>query len=527
MTASQYLKQIKFNLVGMPCFVDKFINCHKWKSSNRMLKTDLKILFLLFAVFLTVSFSLPVQAQTTTEFELDPDEVMSLEQAIDISVANNTDIKRALLSVMDADEQVRIAWSEVMPNVSTSATYTRNLEIPVNFLPAEFFGGEAGELIPVAFGTDNNWTGGVTVSQNIFRGEAIVGISSSALYKSAQQENLRATLQQVVTETRKAYYRVLVAEEQLRLQQATVQRIRQNLEENQKRYQAGLVDEYDVLRLEVQLSNQQPLIREAEYNVEQAYRDLKQLLGIPVDMPFKSAGNLNQFDILSEVAAVPENESLKKIDRFTSLPPSDDREVVSTMREQRGDLRMLDVQDELKDREILAIKSRFLPTVTADYNLRWTSAQAGAPVFFEDARRYQTIALTVSLPLFEGFQRRAILSRAFIEKKDIREQQEATERAAKNEYESAKENLDRLFETAAARQKALEQARRGYEIALQRYNEGIGAQIEVNEAELEVREAELNYAQMVFDYLSAKADYDFALGLVPKADQVGSLVNNY
>lgn len=491
-----------------------------------MFATNLKPICFLLTGILSILLSVPTLAQTDMEVDLDPDEILSLEQAIDISVANNSEIKRALFSVMDADEQVRIAWGEVLPTISSSATYTRNLEIPVNFLPAEFFGGEPGELVPVAFGTDNNWQGGVTVSQNIFRGEAIVGISSSSLYKSAQQENLRAVVQEVVTQTRKAYYRVLVAKEQLRLQQSAVQRIRENLDENEKRFEAGLVDEYDVLRLEVQLANQQPLIREAEYEVEQAYRDLKIVLGIPVEMPFQATGNLHRFDLLSDAASVPENESLKNIDRFTSLPSSDGIEVMNTMREHRGDLRMLNVQDELKDREIQAIKSRFLPTLTADYNLRWTAAQPGRPVVFENATRYQTLAFTVSLPLFEGFQRRATLNRTLIEKKDIREQQAATERAARNEYESAIENLNRLFETATARQQALEQARRGYEIALKRYNEGIGSQIEVNEAEQEVREAELNYAQMVFDYLSAKADYDFALGLVPKADQAENISTN-
>src|SRR5690606_2338201 len=105
--------------------------------------------------------------------------------------------------------------------------------------PAEFFGGEPGELIPVAFGTDNNWIGGVTVSQNIFRGEAIVGISSSSLFRLAREEGLRATMQQVVTETRKAYYGVLMAREQLRLVESSVNRIQENLEEARSRFGAG------------------------------------------------------------------------------------------------------------------------------------------------------------------------------------------------------------------------------------------------------------------------------------------------
>lgn len=80
------------------------------------------------------------------------------------------------------------------------------------------------------------------------------------------------------------------------------------------------------------------------------------------------------------------------------------------------------------------------------------------------------------------------------------------------------ENLERIFETAQAREQALDQATRGYDIAQQRFESGLGSQLEVTEAELQVREAELNYSQMVFEFLTTKADYDFALGLVPMAD---------
>src|SRR5699024_10810777 len=104
------------------------------------------------------------------------------------------------------------------------------------------------ELVPLQFGTDNNWRGGISVTQTLFRGEAIVGIGSSKLFKAVQREGLRAASQEIVTQTRLAYYSVLVAEEQLKLQQATVQRLEENLAENQARQKAGLVDEYAVLQ---------------------------------------------------------------------------------------------------------------------------------------------------------------------------------------------------------------------------------------------------------------------------------------
>jgi outer membrane protein len=139
-------------------------------------------------------------------------------------------------------------------------------------LPANIFDPTApeGVLTPVAFGTDNNWQGGFSVNQTLFRGETIIGLSSATIFRTVQQENYRAVSQQIVTQTRVAYYQVLVAKEQLRLQQAQINRLEQNLAENERRNAAGLVDDYAVLQLQVQLSNQRPLLIEAEYSVLEA-----------------------------------------------------------------------------------------------------------------------------------------------------------------------------------------------------------------------------------------------------------------
>jgi outer membrane protein TolC len=469
--------------------------------------------YIFFSVLL-IAVPASVHSQNV-DVDLSQGSTLSIEQAIEIAIANNNDIKRAWFSVEDADEQVRIAWSEVLPEVTTSATYTRNVQLPVTFFPAEFFGGQQGDLVPVTFGTDNDWTGGVSVSQNLFRGEAIIGISSSTLFKAAQQENLRATTQQVVTETRKAYHRVLIAEEQQRLQLASINRLEENLEDNRGRLRAGLVEEYDVLRLEVQLANQRPELRETELAIDQAYRNLKIVTGIPLELNITISGELGSFDIHSEQATDSSNESLKKIDRMNQLSLTKERDIIDLMSELRGDLRILQKQDELKDREITAIKSRFLPTISTTYNLRWTAAQEDPIEPFKDAVRFQTIGLNVSLPIFQGFKRSAEVNRAKIEKKDINQQQMFTKRVALNEYETSVENLNRLFDTADARKQAISQANRGYEIALKRFENGMGSQLEVTEAELQVREAELNYARLVFDYLNAKADYDQVIGLVP------------
>lgn len=477
------------------------------------------------SLFLTAGFIVFSCMNTFAQVEADSllnDAKLTLEDAIQVAVANNPEVNRAILSVRDADELVDIAYSEVYPNISSSLNYTRNFEVPVQFVPGEFFGGAPGTFIPVEFGTDNNWQGGFTVQQNIFRGEVFVGLSTSEIYKAVQQENLRAVTQQVITRTRVAYYQVLVAKEQLRLQETQIKRLEQNLKDNQARQRAGLVDEYAVLQLEVQLSNQRPQLIEARYGVDEAYRSLKVALGIPLEIDFEVKGNLNSFDIMAADVESDENAGIKRVDQMNPFTFEKKHGEWPSLIEDRGDVRVLDARLDLNEKEIQAVKSRFLPTISASYNLQWSAAQSGAPVFFENSSRFQTLGINVSLPLFEGFKRVSDVQRAQIARKDIEVQQRAAKLAAENEIASSAESLNKSYETATARKQALEQAEEGYQRALRRLENGIGSQIEVTDAEVQVRQAEVNYALMVFEYLSAKAEYDLATGRVPFVDVEGA-----
>ena len=425
---------------------------------------------------------------------------ITLEQAIEMALANNPQINRAILAIDDADELLNLARAEVYPDITSSINYTRNIEIPVQFLPAEIFGGPAGTLTPVQFGTDNNWQGGFSVAQNLFKGEAIVALKSSAVFKKVQEENYRSASQQIITQARIAYYAVLAAQEQLRLANAQIERLETNLKENEARAKAGIVDDYAVLQLKVQLSNQKPQQIEAKYAVDEAYRNLNIVMGLPVKFSYKVKGSLNEFDILSETASQPENTHLKNIDRMNPYSFSSTTIDSALLTENRAE------------------KSRFLPTLTASYNLQWSAAEAGTPDFFQDAKRFQTLGVNLSLPLFQGFSRMANLERAQIQYKDIEEQKRMAILMAQNEVASASEELDKIFETASARKQALEQASIGYDRAKKRLENGLGSQLELTEAEIQVREAEVNYAIMVFNYLTAKANYDLATGMVPFVD---------
>ncbi len=439
--------------------------------------------------------------------------VITLDQAIATSLANNPDLRIAKLAVDDSQQLVMLAWAEVMPTITSSINYTRSIELPVQFLPGEFFGGAPGTLVPIKFGADNSWQGGFTVNQTLFRGDAIVAVTSGSVYRLAARENERATAQRTVTATRAAYYAVLAAQAHLAVADASINRLRTNLDENRARAAAGLLDEYDVLRLEVQLANEQPMQAEARDALGAAYRALNQIMGLPVDTPFKVKGNLATLDVFA-MTADEVNSELMSVDRLVPIVPVDQVDVSAN----RGDLRSLDVQRRLKDREIFALKTEFLPNITASYNRQWSDAFNGNVATPHDWNRFQTISVNASLPLFNGMRRVSNTKRAQIQRRTLDEQIRNAEQGARNEVVTSWQRLQRIFETASSRRQAVDQSKRGYDIALARFRNGVGTQLDVNEAEYQYQLAELNYALMVFEYLSAKANYDQSRGVVPFVD---------
>ena len=479
-------------------------------------------LALLFSVSTLNTSAQSIEPQSLSTTNGAPESLtMTLDQAIQTALASNREIRKAALGVKDGDAQVLTAWAEVLPDVSASANYTRNIEIPVNFIPAQVFDPSAppGELVPVQFGTDNNWQGGLTVSQNIFKGQAIIGLSTSRLYKQAQSQNFSLVSQQIITQTRQAYHQALLSKERVELLETSLARLERVLEETKARRDVGLMDDYSVLQIEVQLANQRPSLIEAQNGYKQAIRGLVQILGLPVGADIDIVGDLTSFVISSNSQPTPSNDHLARIDQAnghsaqTLITPS---QVI----DERADIQFLESQVALRQKQLLATKSEFLPSISAVYNLQWSAAQPGTPVIFEDAIRFQTVGLAVSLPIFQGTQRLASISRASIELQTFETDLEQAQVAAAQEIATLQDEFTRLFLSYEARQMALVQAQEGFRRATLRLDSGSGSQLELTEAELQLQEAEFNVVELAHDYLNAKASFDYAIGSVPFSESL-------
>jgi outer membrane protein len=150
--------------------------------------------------------------------------------------------------------------------------------------------------------------------------------------------------------------------------------------------------------------------------------------------------------------------------------------------------------------------------------------QSGSPVFFGDGaqRAYgRQVGVQVSMPLFSGMQRPARTAQQRLVIEQVRTQRALLEDQVEHQVNSFIDQVEEARARARAQRLAVQQARRGFEIATLQYREGISSALELTDAEGALRQSEFNYAEAVHDYLVARARLDEATGNVNVSGTVG------
>lgn len=483
-----------------------------------------------------VAATMPAAVQRTSvppERAPDLGEVpVTLGRVVAVALERNRDILDAGYQVAVAGRQVAEAWSGFYPDLSFSSSFTRNVSPQLSFLPAQIFNPDApeGDFIPVQFAGDNLWNLSIDAEQSLLEPSVFVGVGVAGHFQGLQREALRGRTQQVVTRVRIAFYDLLLAQEDVRLTENSLQRVRQSLEETRAMLDAGVAAEYDELRLEVELANLEPTLGRARNRLTSARRALATELDMDSEAELVVAGDLARIDLEDVGANSPAN---REILDFAGVPesaaaPVDGAriapEVVAGSIGYRSDVRQLEITETLRQAELRIEQAEYLPTVSAFGRYGLAAQQNGSLDFFGNSMQRgstKQVGLRISFPIFSGFSRNARIGqrRATLRQAELQTRL-AADRAAV-EFRNFTDQVREARQRAAGQRKAVAQAQRGYEIVSAQYAEGLSSQLERTDAEVALRTSEFNYAQAVYDYLAARARLDQASGRVPLVDVAG------
>jgi outer membrane protein TolC len=449
---------------------------------------------------------------------------MTIREVVRTALGQSRDMQDARLALEEAQERVSEAWGSVFPTVDFSASYTRNIAPMVSFLPAQIFDptAEEGEFLKVQFGADNAWQSSFVLDQPLFEAQAFIGVGAAGRFKSLQEEVVRGRAQTLVTRVRMAYYNLLLAQEDRRLIENSVNRVRQSLEETEALNRAGLASDYDVLRLQVELANLEPNLRRTENAMNQARRGLAVEMNLEELEGLEVAGSLASMDLDDLEANDAANLEILTLGSQDDPLHVEGEEALSLAFEARSDLRQLELTERLRTAELRVQQADYFPKVSLFGNYQINAQQNGSPDFFGDESSRATskwVGVSVSLPLFSGFQRDARIDQKRALLNQARNQSVLARLQAESQVKSLREQVSEALERAGGQRLAVSQAQRGFEIARAQFREGLSSQLELTDAEVALRQSEFNYAQAVYDYLAFRAQLDEAQGRVPLVDE--------
>lgn len=417
---------------------------------------------------------------------------LSVYDAQQLGLTNNIEVKNARLDVKLAKKKVIETVAIGLPKINGEVNMQQFLEIPTTVIPANMFvaSASADEFTELQFGTEYNSTSTLSASQLVFDGSYIVGLKASSIYKSLSIQSLELTEQQIQDSIAAAYYNVLVAEERKAFLELIADIHQDILDEVSTMYELGLVEDLDVDRMALTLSNMKIQSENMDRMTDVAYLYLKLILGLPLDEEIILTDSLN--NLLSDNQIIQLRE------------PSI---------ENRKEYQLAQTQTQLMKLDLRRFQSQLLPSITAFASYS-NNAYRNEFDFFDEGKWYPSdvIGIKANMTLFDGLARVSRIQQAKINYEKARNNQSQTSELLQLAYEIALSNYITAFNSQEQTANNLELSKKIYHKTLLKYKEGLVSSSELSKAGADYSQAQANNAQSIYNLLIAKTNYNRSVG---------------
>lgn len=410
---------------------------------------------------------------------------ITLDEAINIALSESNTIKIADMTIEKTGYAKKGAYSALYPNISATGNYQRTLKKQVMVMDMGM-----GDPLEIEVGTSNNVSAGVTAAMPLVNAQLWQSLKLSALDVELAVEQARSSKISLVSQVKQSFYAVLLAKEAYEVYKEVYDNAQKNFEDIEKKYNVGKASEFEYLRAKVNVNNAEPEVYSAENAIVLAIWQLKAIMGIDLATELDVEGKLS--DYTDELIASTLNAN----------------DTVSF--ENNTNLLQLRLQDEMLSRTIKMTKFQYIPTLSASFAYNYN---AMGNTFDMSWNPYSVVALSLNIPIFDGFSKRNNI-RQYKKTQDIlRLNIEDTERNLNIALENYRDKMNTSVKRYTAAEATLEMAQKSYNISEKMYELGKATLVELNDAQLALTQAQLTMSQAIYQYMTNKAAIDELMGV--------------
>ncbi len=419
---------------------------------------------------------------------------LSLNDCIKIALQRNTNVLQSQYQAENQDAKVLSAYSGVLPNLSASGQF----QYSYSQVQSVNVGG--GVILPyTATSTQRRYSAGIGAGYTLFNGSSnYAAINQANSASQAADFDFGRSKQTGAYQTTLNYLAVFNARDQLKISEDNLKRDQQQLESIKEQNSVGSASLAQVYQQQSQVAADEYSLVQAQNTYDQAQASLKFFLGI----------------LVTDSVAFSDSTVKSEIDTTEFVPMNRQFGQTSALIEKALQARP-DYQAALAN--VNASKSALTIAWAAYSPVVSAFAQYGinGPQTNEiNQNRSFYGGLSLSLPIFDGFQTQTNIQMAHVGVKSSEQTLEATQRQVQLDIFQALLNLNASEKGYEAAVNAVAYAKINLETYQEKFRIGGATLLDVLTANAQYTQALSNQVVAGYTYIQAKKQIEFAIGTI-------------
>lgn len=402
---------------------------------------------------------------------------MTLDKCIELALGNNPQINAAFHDILASDARIKQVWANYFPQLSWQTGYTKIKQLQLS------------DALGKNLTFNYYILGQVTLQQMLYDfGVTQNQATIKRLDYEAYKTTLSATINDVIYQTKDAYYNLLFAFENRRVAEDTVKKFEMFYNQAKAFYEIGMNPKVDVTIAEVNLSNAKLQLIQADNAVNLAVAKLNNVMGVPF---------IDKYNVQERLKYQPVDVSFNQS--------------VEIAHDARPELKLAELKVESANQTMKLVKKSYFPTLSVEGQY-----QRGGKSW--NSNYGYNIGGYLNFPTINGMLiKNEIKEARYLYDKEIAN--------AKNTQNSIYLEIQNAFLTLEEKKNQMpvailgvKQAKENYELSYGRYRVGEASPTELKDAQINYQQAQLTYYNALYQYNSSKAALEKAIGKNLTAD---------
>lgn len=400
----------------------------------------------------------------------------SLKDCIDYALTNNIQLQKAKIQELTAIEDVKQSQAALLPSLNLSTSQN------VNYTPWPQQGRATVADGYVQSSVDKvYYNGSYSLSGNWTVWNGNKNRNNVKLNKvAAEQARLDSatTANNVLEQIAQLYVQILYSNEAIAVTKESLKTSQTNEQRGKTMVEVGKMSKADLAQLTAQRAQDEYAIVEAESNLRNYKRQLKELLQITSD---------EEFDV-----AVPSTTDDMALEAVPAL-----NDVYAASLEQRPEIKNAKLGIESSDLGIKVAKAGRMPTVSLNAGVMTSTSSMSDNAWGTQMKNNFSLGggITVSIPLFDNRQTKTAINKAKLQKQsyllDLQDKQTTLYSTIENYWLQAVTNQNK-FKAARV---STESAQASYELLSEQFKQGLKNTVELMTGKTNLLQAQQNELQ--------------------------------